>query len=155
MKDRQNQALNERVQKGIQRRKAIDRWGALAVHAVVAIASIIAFGVLLPILDDPKVAGLSLPFNPQVMLGVLIILQVFALSVHLVSALADSGRLDKSMASEVVTRELGQQFIDDQLARQSEKPKRDSAHLESDYVTIDDEGELVPDEEARRHSAET
>jgi fumarate reductase subunit D len=151
MNDLQNQELSQRVQRRMRRRKVGGRWGALAVHTVI---SMIALGVLLPILNDPKLASLALPFDPQAALGVLIILLIFSLAVHLASVVIDSGLTDEKMASEALAQELGKQFIEDQLARLGEKPKRESAHLESDYVRINEEGELVPDEDARKSSAE-
>jgi hypothetical protein len=137
-----SQDLSERVQKYVQRQKAFMRWGFFVSHVFLfAISLFIGIGTF------SETYWADIPEPLQTVMIFPLVLWFIALMFHLGSTLAGGGILDRQLAAQGVTKELGKQFIEQQLGMIGDKPKRDTSHLDADYVTINEEGELVPDGE--------
>jgi hypothetical protein len=150
MNEIDNRELRDRILKNLARQKAILRWAFFGVHAVLLFIAVV---LLQSRLGDPELAA-QIPSPAQDAIYVPLIFLFITLILHFVIALIDRGAADKQFARQAVAQELGNQFIEEQLGWGAEKSKRESAHLDADYVTVNDEGELVPDDEkqAKRSS---
>ena len=134
--------LSERVRRNIERQKSIMRWAFVVVHLLFCVFALIL------VATEPFQAGAT---NREAQLLVFLLVSLF---MHFMSALISSGRIDKRFVGRAVNEELGQEIMADYLSKHMsgrlEKPKRDRAQIDADYVTVNDEGELVPDSEKRK-----
>lgn len=145
MNDLNRQKLGEHIQNSLQRQRRIARWSAFALNAIFFLISLI---LVILVLSDPTSYAAAIPVESREIFIVPLALWFIAVCSHLVSALTDSGMIDREMRERAVTEALNQQIIEEALG--GEKPKRDTARLDADAVTINDEGELVPLDEVQR-----
>jgi len=130
--------LSERVQRNIERQKSIMRWAFVVVHLLFCVFALIL------------VTTQPIPANISDLEGALLVFLVVSLFMHFMSVLISSGRMDKRFVGRAINEELGQEIMAEYLSSRMEKPKRDTAQIDADYVTVNDEGELVPDSEKRK-----
>lgn len=146
------QDLAQRVDKNVKNQKAATRWVFFGFNVVFFLLSLfITMSVfsqnavlLTPEIREALDGAIAAPFAFWAM----------TILFNLMSALFDSGVFDKNLRATATTQALSEQLNETALQQMSEKSKRNSARLESDAVTINDEGELVPlDEEPQGRSA--
>lgn len=128
MYDLESDELREQVARGVKRQKVFYRWLSLGMSALFFAISVLILAT------TPRTD------NPGDMLTGPAILWAATLIFHFVSVLIESGVMDKQIASQVVARELGRQFMANQA--NTGKRKREAANYEA--MTVDDEGELIP-----------
>ncbi len=145
MSDINDPELYERVEQNVKRQKSNLRWTAFGLNA----ASFLLYLIFLIVsLSDPTSPIANIPPQRWEVFVVPLGLWLIVLGVHFGSAWADSGKSDKEFAARAMNQELGRQILDEALRRAAGKPKRDTSRLEDNYVTINDEGEIVPLKEA-------
>lgn len=68
---------------------------------------------------------------------------------HVAFLYLESAAGEKTIRQQVLMRELGEEILRQGLAGEimSEKPKHDSASLETGYSRLSDDGELIPDDD--------
>jgi hypothetical protein len=145
MSDIHDPEFYERVEQNVKRQKRNLRWTAFGLNAA---AFLFYVFFLIASQSDPTSPIANIPPQRWEVLVVPLGLWLIVLGVHFGSVWADSGKTDKEMMARAMTQELGQQVMDEALRRSMNKPKRDTSHLDEDYVTINDEGEIVPLNEA-------
>ncbi|MDX1995363.1 MAG: hypothetical protein SF029_23465 [bacterium] len=150
------QALNERVELQLQKRKRLVRYLMFAMSIfMVVLFSIIAWGIYSG--SEVAMAMSDLPTeNPTDAAMVLLMLGgIMAVMMNGIGLMVDSGIGDKQMRSQVLSEELGQAVKNLAMA-QSEKPKRSAeANLDDaqndQVMEISDDGELIPIERRSRN----
>jgi Tfp pilus assembly protein PilN len=150
------QALNERVEQQLQKRKRFVRYIMFAMSIfMVVLFSIIAWGIYSG--SEVALAAADLPTeNPTDAAMVMLTLGgIMAVMMNGIGLMVDSGIGDKQMRSQVLSEELGQ-AVKNLAMSQSEKPKRSAETNLSDaqneqVMEISDDGELVPVERRSRN----
>jgi hypothetical protein len=151
MQEINSPSLRERVEKRVKGRKQTVRWVFFIVSLIVTlIFTGIAWGVAA---SDPAIWETI--FREDSAGALVLIFPTLAgfmsLLYHFLSLAMDSGMGERQMRAQILTEELGQSLLEDQLreVEDREKRKRDAARLDADAVTINDEGELVPLDETQ------
>jgi len=143
--------LLDRVAQNIQRRKFWGRWGALAVNVLCFLFALI---MIVTSLSDPGSPAASIPIERREIFIVPLALWAFAIMCQLASVITDSGLLDKQMSSEELTKELGQELLQQKMRDMTQKRKNELGAVESESMTVSDDGELIPlpDDESQRRA---
>ena len=131
----------ERVEQNVKRQKRNLRWTAFGLNAA---AFVIYVLFLIASVSNPDSPLFNIPPQSWEVFVVPLGLWLIVLGVHFGSVWADSGKSDKDMTARAMNQELGQQVMNEALRRAVNKPKRDTARLEDRFMTINDEGEIVP-----------
>jgi heme/copper-type cytochrome/quinol oxidase subunit 3 len=145
MNDINYDELQERVQKGMKRQKAIVRWTFLGVNIMFFLIFLI---LLIAVQSNPASPINSLPESVSDVLILPLILWPMGIMMQFMHALMESGVMDKQIAARVVGQELGNQILENQLQAVSQKRKREADSVNDEAMTVSDDGELVPLHEA-------
>ncbi|MFN8376484.1 MAG: hypothetical protein U0694_26890 [Anaerolineae bacterium] len=143
--------LFDRVSANMQRRKFWGRWGAFVVNLL---CFLFALMLIVASVSDPASPAASIPIERREIFFVPMALWAFAILSQLASVIMDSGLMDKQMSSEALSKELGQELLEQKLRDMRQKRKNELGAVESDSMTVSDDGELVPlhDDETQRRA---
>ncbi len=137
------QALNERVDKSLRKRKKIVR----GVFFGLSVFMFILFTVLAltAYAGNPLLPSRGFATSQDAAIFMLIVGWLTTLMFHGFGALFDSGVFDKSMRAQIASQQMGMQMVEHMDAATTEKTKR-TDHLEeadaADVVELTDDGEL-------------
>lgn len=149
--------LEARIEENIQRKRSRLRWGLFGVNLIGFLLYVVF--VIVSSIESIQEFYLISPFRsvgrmaPHI-LWIPVVLWGFALLIHLVSVLIESGRINRVLTA--LAREEEEQIIEAVLQRlaQAEKRKRDTSRLEEHEITSNEDLLLQRiEEQATRRSS--